>query len=626
VRALRTPPIPLVICLVLLSVACSRQKAEEPKAPASVEELKKAIADVLSTHHVPGAGIAVVARDRVIWAGGVGKANLASGKAVDADTIFRIGSISKGFVALSLLQLQERGKTSLETSVSEVAPELHIANRWERSDPVRIAHLLEHTAGLDDFRIARFFDLSDVADVPLLEVFRMFPLHVRWRPGTFASYSSLGYGVAGYVVEKISGQPWSAYVAENILRPLKMTHSDARLTADVQAALAQGYDYDPPRPIPYRRLSWSPGGEMKSSPNEMARFVRMMLNRGTLDGVRVVSQDSIARMETPQTGLAARHGLKNGYGLGIWTSLDVAFLAHGHGGELAGFLSQYEYLPEQGLGYFFSINDSRSRAAVWEIRGLILRFLTHTLTPPPQPKAVPLDAQIRSATGFYEFASPRRENRRFLDELLGGRWFYLDHGKLYHRGWIPGTGEELIYLGNNLFRGEDALDAQAVFVADEEGGRYVCGDMSCYSRRSALWPVTRLVLIGAALLTMASSIVFALVWIPRKLLGRMQGVEHFSVRVVPLLAVMTLAATVWLGFATPPLELTQVNAVTIALCLGSIAFAILSVASLVVASRSIGFEMNRGTRIHSMLVALSCCGLTSYLAYWGAIGVRTWRW
>jgi CubicO group peptidase (beta-lactamase class C family) len=621
---LRTSPIPLVICLVLLSVACSRQKAEEPAAPASVEELKKAIADVLRTHHVPGAGIAVVARDRVIWAGGVGKANLASGKAVDADTIFRIGSISKSFVALSLLQLQERGKTSLETNVSEVAPEVHIVNPWERTDPVRIAHLLEHTAGFDDFRIARFFDLSDGADVPLLEVFRMFPLQVRWRPGTFASYSNPGYGVAGYVVEKVSGQPWPAYVAENILRPLKMTHSDVRLTADVQAALAQGYDYDPPKPIPYRRLSWSPGGELKSSPNEMARFVRMMLNRGALDGVRVVSQDSIARMETPQTGLAARNGLRTVYGLGIGTDLDVAFLAHGHGGELAGFLSLYEYLPEQGLGYFFSINDSRIGWLVWEIRGLILRFLTHTLAPPPQPKAVPLDAQIRSATGFYQFASPRYENRRFLDELRLGQWIYIDHGKLYRRGWNPWTGEELIYLGNNRFRSEDALDAQGVFVADEEGGRYVCGDMSCWGRRSALWPVTRLVLMGAALLTMASSIVFALVWIPRKLLGRMQGVEHFSVRVVPLLAVMTLAATVWLGFATPPLELTRVNAVTIALCLGSIAFAILSVASLVVASRSIGFEMNRGTRIHSMLVALSCCGLTSYLAYWGAIGVRTW--
>jgi CubicO group peptidase (beta-lactamase class C family) len=218
---LRTPPIPLFICLVLLSVACSRQKAEEPPAPASVEELKKAIADVLSTYHVPGAGVAVVARDRVIWADGVGKANLASGKAVDADTMFRIGSISKGFVALSLLQLQERGKTSLETRVSEVAPEVHIVNPWERTDPVRIAHLLEHTAGFDDFRVTGFSDLRDDADVPLLEVFRMFPPRVRWRPGTFTSYSNPGYSLAGYVVEKVSGQPWPAYVADNILRPLR---------------------------------------------------------------------------------------------------------------------------------------------------------------------------------------------------------------------------------------------------------------------------------------------------------------------------------------------------------------------------------------------------------------------
>jgi CubicO group peptidase (beta-lactamase class C family) len=209
--------------------------------------LKKAVADILVKYHIPGIGIALVTKDKVIWAGGIGKANLATGRNVDADTMFRIGSITKGFVALSILQLQEQGKVSLNDRVSELAPEFPMVNPWERTDPVRIANLLEHTAGFEDFPLAEFYDFSGGTQISLLKTLQTFPKpqHVRWRPGTFASYSNPGYGVAGYLVEKVSGQPFEQYVAENILHPLGMTHSDLRLTPVVKAALAQGYAYKP---------------------------------------------------------------------------------------------------------------------------------------------------------------------------------------------------------------------------------------------------------------------------------------------------------------------------------------------------------------------------------------------
>ena len=139
---------------------------------------------------MPGAGIALVTKDKVVWTGGVGKADLATNRDVTADTMFRVGSITKGFVALSALQLAERGKLSLDEKVSDVAPEIPVVNPWAATNPVTLAQLLEHTAGFDDFSLAEFYDFDASPDDPhprpLLWTLTHFtgPEHVRWRPGS----------------------------------------------------------------------------------------------------------------------------------------------------------------------------------------------------------------------------------------------------------------------------------------------------------------------------------------------------------------------------------------------------------------------------------------------------------
>lgn len=618
----------IVVALAIAFIAGCQPKAATPpppKTPQSIDELKKAIADVLRKRHVPGVGIALVSKDKVLWTGGIGKADLQSGKDVDADTMFRIGSITKGFVALAILQLQAQGKISLDTKLADLAPEVPVDNPWEKTDPITVANLLEHTAGFDDFSLEEFYDFSATPS-PLLKTFEMFPQpqRVRWRPGTIASYSNPGYGVAGYLVEKASGKSCEEYIADNILRPLGMTHSDMRLTPEVKAALAQGYIKDPPEPVPYRPIYLRPAGEMKSSPNEMARFVRMMLNRGQLDGVRIVSADDIARMETPKTGLAARGGLQNGYALGNFADLKHQFVGHGHDGGIDGFLSIYEYMLEPGLGYFFSINSSAGGPAETEIQDLLSAYLTRGLTPTPKPPAVPLDSAIASRMGFYEFAAPRNEGFKFVTEWVAAGWTYIKDGKIYTRGLIPGALQELVYLGNNQFRTEKEIGASGVYCSDTDGD-FGCGMLACFRRVNPVWPVTRFVLIASALVLMASSVLFAIIWIPRKVLGRMKGVRHLSVRALPLLAIAALIATFLPASNAPAIELAQLDGLTAAMFLTSIAFAILSIISVIIALRSLRFEMNRAARIHSMLVALSCVGITWYLAYWGIIGVRVWK-
>jgi len=607
--------------------ACSRPKTiSKPKPPENIEQLKKSVADILARNHVPGIGIALVTKDKVTWAGGVGKADLASGSDVDGDTMFRIGSITKGFVALSLLQLQEKGKVSLDAKVAELAPEVPIVNPWEQTDPVRIANLLEHTAGFDDFPFAEFHDYQGRDNIPLLTTLQKFPgpQNVRWRPGTLPSYSNPDYGVAGYLVEKITGMPCEDYIVANILRPLGMAHSDLRLTPEVKGALAQGYVHNPPLPVPYLPMLLRPAGEMKSSPNEMARFVRMMLNRGTLEGVTIVSPDSITRMETAETTLAARNGFKYGYGLGNVADITHAFVSHGHGGGVDGFLSDYEYIPEKGVGYFFSINSSASAAPLKGIGDLLFAYVTRGMKPPSTPASVALDARIEEATGMYEPATPRKEWARPIGDLLVTGWTYVNQKQLFRCGLIPGSREKMIYLGDGQIRIDTESAASGVYCKAPDGETYGCGALTAFRRINPIWPVIRCVTIAAALLAMATSILFAVVWIPRKVLGRLRGVQHLSVRVLPLLASLFLFAIVWRVWNEPPRVLGRPDTVTIMLLLLTIIFPLLSVAALVVALRSWSFQMNRAVRMHSLLVAIACCTVTWFFAYWGLIGVRFW--
>src|ERR1700741_1794734 len=144
----------------LLPFALNAQEKPLPAPPQSLEELQKAIKTELDKNHLPGAGVALVSRGELLWCGGFGQADIASKKPVTCDTEFRVGSISKTFVALALLKLQEEGKINLELRLHDIAPEIPMHNPWESAHPVRIVNLLEHTAGFDDMEASEVYNVS----------------------------------------------------------------------------------------------------------------------------------------------------------------------------------------------------------------------------------------------------------------------------------------------------------------------------------------------------------------------------------------------------------------------------------------------------------------------------------
>ncbi len=493
---------------------------------------------------------------------------------------------------------------------------------------MRLVHLLEHTAGFDDIGL-REYAHNEPDPVTLRDGLAYHPRSriCRWRPGRHYSYANSGPAVAAYVVEKIAGRPYEDFVQERIFAPVGMT--TATFFEPPDDLLAKGYESDGATEGYYWHILMRPSGAVNASSREMAAFVRLLLNRGSLDGLRLVEPASIDRMEVPASTLAASHGLTTGYGLNNYTSQRGGFVWHGHGGGVNTFISDYAYNKEHGLGFFVALNSIRGDA-FREIQNLLRDYLTRGLEPAPDPETALAPEALRVFTGYYREMTPRAELARFLTRLLGIVEITLRDGKLGSRPVLGGEVETLVPVGDRLFRGEEEARATAVFLEGDDGGRWVQGTgvaiQGNFRRVSALAVWGQLALAVLALAAMASAVVFALVWVPRKLFGRLSRVEHLSARVLPLLAVLAFAAVTALlmGAASDAVpRLGRPTFWSIGFWLGSWLFGLLSVIALVQTWR-LRQGLRRGIFVHSLLVSLASVVVAAYLAYWGILGMRTW--
>src|SRR5271170_4827412 len=460
-----------VAALLLLSPIARAQQKEELPHPKTLPDLQKAMKDVVDKAHLPGAGVALVSNGEVSWCGGIGKADLAANHSVGCDTEFRVGSISKSFVALALLKLQEEGKINIEARLQDVAPEVPVKNRWESTNPVRIVNLLEHTAGFDDMQASEVYNFKDAYDFPLLDVFKRFqePQEVRWPPSTRMSYSNPGFGIAGYLIEKTAGKPFDQYIRETILRPLGMANADFPFTDANKPLLATPYDGDPPRALAgYPNIYLRPAGDLKASPGELAKLVQFFLRRGKAGYAQIVKPESIIRMETVESTLAAKNGLRIGYGLANYTEVVGGVVTHGHDGGIDGFISTYRYMPEQNWGYVVLLNSTQSFQALLDLNRLAIDFLSKDFPKSQQP-AVPMSAaDLEKFAGYYASRAPRSQLFAFMDGLTGGLRIRVINGQLTRSG-LFGKPEVLIPVGKNFFRDEKDPEATAVFVTDSAG-------------------------------------------------------------------------------------------------------------------------------------------------------------
>ncbi|MET8160200.1 serine hydrolase domain-containing protein [Sphaerisporangium sp. NPDC005289] len=376
----------------------ARQQGEG-RSPDDLREFVEATATRLG---IPGVAVGV-------WAGGQeayayhGVTSVDNPLPVDQDTLYEVGSVSKTFTATALMRLAADGRVALEAPVRRYVPELVLSDERAAAE-VTVAHLLNHTSGLDWAILA---DTGEGDDALAAHVAQMAALALIAPPGTRASYSQAGYNLAGRVVEKVTGLTYERAVASLVLEPLGLSHS-LYDTADVMTRrFAVGHnpgeDGAPSVARGWRR--WranNPGGGLMSSVADQIRWARFHLGDGRGEGgARILPAEALHRMRRPTVEL---RGSTLGDAFGIcWFLRDVdGVRTVGHGGSANGQFAELLLVPERDFAVV-SLSNAGPNGIPFN-QAVVRWALEHYLgVVDRDPRPLPHDpARAREVAGRYD--------------------------------------------------------------------------------------------------------------------------------------------------------------------------------------------------------------------------------
>jgi len=373
------------------------------------EFLDRLFKEKMAEFHVPGAAFSMVKDGEIFMKKGYGYADLENDIPVDPDyTLFRIGSVTKLVTATAVMQLYEQGLLDLEEDLNQKLSIFELEEKYSR--PVTAAHLLTHTGGFDECLLGTSVRTKEEI-VPLGQYLKHnMPPRVM-PPGEVFSYSNHGMALAGHLVEEISGDSFYQYLESNIFHPLKMHNSTFPEGGGDLIGLALGYDYRRGRfePAALDYILPSPAGAMVSTSGDMARFMLAHLQKGHLDGRRILDDKTAAEMHSTQF---SHHPKLQGFTYGFYEMLQGEHRFIWHGGQHPGFVSVLLLLPEQNTGFFCAYNASDTRL----MYALFSEFIEH-FYPRDKPTGLePVAAScLNGLTGNYRLT---RYARTTSEKLL----------------------------------------------------------------------------------------------------------------------------------------------------------------------------------------------------------------
>lgn len=520
----------LVLTIALATVSplalAEPNATTNPAIPTTLAALDTAIQQTLAADGVPGASIVVIEKGQIVFHQHYGVADLATGRPVTADTIFRAGSISKSLTALGIMRLVEQGRFALDSPVQQLLPEWLVRNDWSDRHPILLAHLLEHTAGLDDIRFRHY--LLEGRDITLKQAIPLFgPYTSRWPPGHGTSYSNAGPIIAGRVIETASGQDFENFMAMKITGPMGMP--TARWGRDPAQAdrLATSYQHDGRTPEPFVETPGRPSGALSATAADLARLPLLLLGRGEIDGQRLLSSDAVRRMETAATSVAARAGVPIGLGLGLRVEPNGGAVFHGHDGSIDGFVARFAYAPTLGAGYVVMANKA-SDAAI-DAATHIRRYLERDL-PPAAVAASAVSATQRAAwTGQYQSTTPRQELMRAVIGLT--QW----EGAVFEGDVLRFERARWHHQGNGLFQRVDAAAPGLLFVESPNGMMAHMTDGT--KRRVPRWEmIVKTSTITAVGVSLVISVLLLPFWLRDMAMQRLAARGGAALRFAPLAA------------------------------------------------------------------------------------------
>jgi CubicO group peptidase (beta-lactamase class C family) len=303
-------------CIVATTVPALAAADFSPLPPLIERELKR--------NAVPGCAVAVVVEGETAFVGGFGTTCIEEGRPVTADTLFRIGSTTKMFTAAAVALLADEGKLDLHQPVGTSVTNLHSA--LARVTPHQ---LLTHTAGFND---PSWFEGPHDDDALGIGMRRRDGRLAFLEPGELYSYSNAGYWLAGLLAEEVARRPYADVIRDRLLRPAGMVRSTFRPTEAMTWPFAVGHGPEDRtaakviRPLSDNAAVW-PAGQLFTTANEFARWCRMFMNGGELDGAHVLPESVVRLMSQPHVAVPGddRH---YGYGLSVGTRDGLTWLSH----------------------------------------------------------------------------------------------------------------------------------------------------------------------------------------------------------------------------------------------------------------------------------------------------------
>jgi CubicO group peptidase (beta-lactamase class C family) len=322
-----------------------------PTADRSIERLGPFLEKVVREDKVPGLAIGVVAEGKVVYSRGIGTMRVGDAtRPVTTQTLFHMASITKPFVATAVMQLQEQGKVDLDDPITKYLPYFRLDDPRYRSITVR--QMLTHSSGMPDVADYRW-DQPEYDDGALERYVRsLTDKKLRWQPGSKFAYSNMAYEVLGDLVTKVSGKSFEDYVEANILKPVGMKSSTLLVKKADPAKLAAGHTrandgaVKPIAHYPYNRAH-TPSSNLHSNVDDMARWMMVNLNRGELDGQRILRRSTYDLMWKPAVAIPS-----TGHHVGISWFLEESKGEHlvAHGGGDDGFLTYVCLCPDRKIG------------------------------------------------------------------------------------------------------------------------------------------------------------------------------------------------------------------------------------------------------------------------------------
>lgn len=345
--------------------------------PAGVDALEQHVDGIVASlrqeHGLPALSVAVVRHDALMLARGYGMADIAEARPVAADsTLFRIGSVSKTFIWTAVMMLVERGQLDLDADVNTYLHGVKVAEAF--GAPVTMRQLMHHRAGFEDSM--RVFAVGDDDPRSLAELLAEHQPARVYPPGARTSYSNWGAALAAQVVADVSGTPYGEFLQAEILGPLEMTSTTfvapSRLDPATRTRLATGYQEGKGALAlqDYMQIgAYWPSGGIASTATDMARWMRFHLNGGELEGVRLLSAETHARMWTRAYGdRAGAADVAHGFQDRSYRGLRML----GHGGATAAFYTNMVLVPELGLGVYVSQSSRQTRVSVSQLPELVV--------------------------------------------------------------------------------------------------------------------------------------------------------------------------------------------------------------------------------------------------------------